>query len=139
MPTFTKLEPRHLLPYVQMKTSRSGGSGGQHVNKVETKVTLIFPLATAGMFTGEERARIMGRLASRVQADGTIQVSSQESRSQLENRELALVKLAKLLDAAREPVKPRRPTKPTRSAIAARLDAKRKQALRKINRRKNWD
>jgi len=139
MRQLNKLTPQDLLRFIRLKTSRSGGSGGQHVNKVESKVTLSFDVATADMFSDAEKARIKNRLRNRLQADGAIQVSSEETRSQLENREIALRKLAELLDAARRPVKPRKATKPTKAAVEARLDAKRKRALRKINRRKDWE
>lgn len=139
MRQLNKLNPQDLLRFIRLKTSRSGGSGGQHINKVESKVTLSFDVATADMFSDAEKARIKNRLRNRLQADGAVQVSSEETRSQLENREIALRKLAELLDAARRPVKPRKATKPTKAAVEARLDAKRKRALRKINRRKDWE
>src|SRR3546814_4744936 len=127
-----------LLPFVQFQTSRSGGAGGQHVNKVETKVALLFDIAAATVFSEEEKARIRKRLANRLQADGLVQISSQETRSQLRNKDLALQKLVELLSNALKTEKPRKPTKPSKSSVQMRLDAKRQQALRKINRRKDW-
>lgn len=127
-----------LLPFVQFQTSRSGGAGGQHVNKVETKVTLLFDISAATIFSEEEKARIRQRLSARLDADGRLQVVSQETRSQLRNKELALGKLVDLLSAALKTTKPRRATKPSKAAVQKRLDAKRQQALRKINRRKDW-
>jgi len=128
-----------LEPYVQYKTARSGGSGGQHVNKVETKVVLLFDVDAAAVFTPAERERIKLRLAARMQADGRIQVQSQESRSQLKNKEIALGRLADLLAQALQVDKPRKKTKPSRAAVNARLEAKRRRSLRKIERRKRWD
>lgn len=127
-----------LLPFVQFQTSRSGGAGGQHVNKVETKVTLLFDIAAAAVFSEEEKVRIRKRLANRLLADGLVQVSSQETRSQLRNKDLALQKLVELLSNALRIEKPRKATKPSKAAVQKRLDAKRQQALRKINRRKDW-
>lgn len=128
-----------LLPFAQFQTSRSGGAGGQHVNKVETKVTLLFDIAAATLFSEEEKARIRKRLSNRLQSDGLLQISSQETRSQLRNKELVVQKLVGLLSNALKAEKPRKATKPTKAAVQKRLDAKRQQALRKINRRKDWD
>lgn len=133
-----QIDPDSLLPHVQFQTSRSSGSGGQHVNKVETKVTALFDLSGAELFTEEEKALIRRRLGNRLQADGRIQVSSQQSRSQLQNKVIALGKLAMLLSQALKTNKPRKATKPTKAAVQKRLDSKRQQALRKINRRKDW-
>ncbi|SEK35486.1 alternative ribosome rescue aminoacyl-tRNA hydrolase ArfB [Parapedobacter koreensis] len=127
-----------LLPFVQFQTSRSGGSGGQHVNKVETKVTLLFDIDAAPFFSTAEKVRIRKRLISRLQSDGLLQVTSQESRSQLQNKEIALQKLAVLLANAIKVEKPRKATKPSKASVEKRLDTKRQQALRKINRKKDW-
>lgn len=125
-----------LLPFIRYKTSRSGGSGGQNVNKVATKVELLFDLEAADIFTEGEKARIGKKLSSRFQADGFLQVVSQESRSQLGNKEIALRKLGELLTDALKVAKKRKKTKPGKAAIQARLDTKRKQALKKINRKR---
>lgn len=125
-----------LTPFIQYKTSRSSGSGGQNVNKVETKVTILFDVNSANTFTDEELIRIKSKLASRIQADGLIQIHSQDTRSQLKNKEIALDKLKELLKDALKIEKPRKKTKPSKAADKARLDAKRRQALRKIARRK---
>jgi len=127
------------MPYIRFRTSRSGGSGGQHVNKVDTRVTLSFDVDAAGIFSDEEKARIKTRLQNRLQADGAVQVNSQEARSQLENKEIALKKLVTLLRLALQPIKPRKATKPSKASVRARLETKRKRALRKIDRRKDWE
>ena len=127
-----------LLPFVQFQTSRSGGAGGQHVNKVETKVTLLFDVAAATCLSADEKDRIYHRLAARMQADGRVQVISQETRSQLQNKQIAIQKLVDLLSAALKTEKPRKATKPSKAAVQKRLDAKRRQALRKINRKGDW-
>lgn len=128
-----------LEPYIQYKTSRSGGSGGQHVNKVETKVSLLFDVDAAAVFTPEQREQIKSRLASRIGADGRIQVQSQDSRSQTKNKEIALERLTEILAQALRTDKPRKKTKPSRASVTARLEGKRRQALRNIQRRKDWD
>ncbi len=128
-----------LSPYIHYKTSRSGGSGGQHVNKVATKVELLLDLDAVPVFSEEEKQRIRQRLQARFQSEGLLQVISQQSRSQLANKEQAQVKLLELLTKSLQVQKKRKPTKPGRAAKEARLEIKRRQALRKINRRKDWD
>ncbi|HWL00604.1 MAG TPA: alternative ribosome rescue aminoacyl-tRNA hydrolase ArfB [Parapedobacter sp.] len=133
-----RIDPDLLLPFVQFQTSRSGGAGGQHVNKVETKVTLLFDIAAATLFSEAEKARLRKQLSNRLQSEGLLQISSQETRSQLRNKEVALQKLAELLSDALKTEKPRKATKPSKAAVQKRLDAKRQQSLRKINRKKDW-
>ncbi len=134
----TRIDPDSLLPFVQFQTSRSGGAGGQHVNKVETKVTALFDIDAAPFFSVEEKARIRKRLSNRLQADGLLQITSQQTRSQLKNKEIVLHKLIALLSDALKMEKPRKATKPSKAAVQKRLDAKRQRALRKIHRRKDW-
>jgi len=133
-----RIDPDLLLPFVQFQTSRSGGAGGQHVNKVETKVTLLFDIAAATLFSEEEKVRLRKQLSNRLQSEGLLQISSQETRSQLRNKEFALRKLVELLSDALKTEKPRKATKPSKAAVQKRLDAKRQQSLRKINRKKDW-
>ena len=128
-----------LTPYIHYKTSRSGGSGGQHVNKVATKVELLLDLDAVPFLSDEEKARIRQRLQARFQSDGLLQVISQQSRSQIANKEDAQIKLLELLTRALQVPKKRKPTRPGKAAKEARLEMKRQQALRKISRRKDWD
>ena len=138
MTRIERIDADLLSPFVQFHTSRSGGAGGQHVNKVETKVTVLFDISAATFLSAEDKNRVKKRLFNRLQADGLLQVTSQATRSQLRNRELALQKLVELLSNALATEKPRKATKPSKAAVQKRLDAKRQQALRKINRRKDW-
>lgn len=132
------LEGDALLPFVSFQTARSSGSGGQHVNKVETKVTLLFDLEAVAFLSAAEKDRIRRKLAGRLQADGYVQVVCQETRSQLQNKALAVQKLVELLTGALKTEKTRKATKPSKAAVQKRIDAKRRQALRKINRKKDW-
>lgn len=120
---------------VIFKTSRSSGAGGQHVNKVETKVTLLWNVRDTQLFLPEQKTLIESRLANRIQADGYLQLSSSESRSQITNKEKALQKLVDLIEMTLQPVKKRIPTKVSRTKILKRMDRKKRASAKKADRR----
>jgi ribosome-associated protein len=129
---FTKEE---LQRDVQYKTSRSGGKGGQNVNKVSSKVELLFSVTNSMLFTDEEKALLMSKLQSRLNKDGLLQVVCEEERSQYLNKEKAIEKLQTILTKALHQPKKRKASKPSKASVAARLDEKRRASLKKINRR----
>src|SRR5207248_1948898 len=132
------IDARRSIPAweIQAGFSRSGGPGGQHVNKTESKVELRWwPASTAMRLTPEERARLVDRLEARLTTDGALVVVSSEERSQLRNREIAEGKLVALVRAALEPPRIRRKTRPSRASKVRRLDAKRRTGEKKRQRR----
>lgn len=125
-----------ILPEMIFTTSRSGGPGGQHVNKVESKVTLRWDVARSTRLTESEKATLMERLRARLTAEGVLLLSVQESRSQSENKEGALRKLHDLLVEALRKRKARKPTKATASSRKKRLESKKARSEKKKWRQK---
>ena len=114
--------------------SRSGGPGGQHVNKTSSRVTVKFIIAESPSLAPEDRATLLTRLGRRVAADGSVRVVAQDSRSQHANRRTALSRLEALLAEALRPVPPRVATRIPRAAKAGRREAKRRRGAIKQRR-----
>ncbi|MGZ3756064.1 MAG: alternative ribosome rescue aminoacyl-tRNA hydrolase ArfB [Mucilaginibacter sp.] len=133
---FTKTDLQKELTY---KTSRSGGKGGQNVNKVSSKVELLFSVNNSQLFTEEEKELLNTKLQSRFNKDGLVQVICDEERSQYLNKEKAVERLIGLLTKALHQPKKRKTSKPSKAAKAARVNAKRIQGEKKESRKKAFD
>jgi len=130
---FSKADLQKEITY---KTSRSGGKGGQNVNKVSSKVELLFSINNSALFSDDEKALLSEKLQSRFNKDGFVQVICDEERSQYLNKEKGLERLILLLTGALKKPKIRKATKVSKAAKAARLESKRLNAVKKESRRK---
>ena len=131
--------PENLIKEFGFRTSRSGGKGGQNVNKVSSKVELYWIVSTSEVFNDEEKKLIIHKLQNRINKEGFLQIVSEEDRSQLRNKETSIKRLFSLLLNSLKTEKPRKDTKPNKAAIAKRLDNKKQAAIKKINRKVSWD
>ena len=121
---------------LRFEFSRSSGPGGQNVNKVETKVRLLFDLRSSRSLTSEQRAQIAERLATRITKEGTLYVSSQRHRSREANRKATVDRFVELLADALAEDEPRVKTRVPRAQRKKRLESKRRRSRKKASRTK---
>lgn len=121
---------------IKFKTARSGGKGGQNVNKVETMVEGYWHISTSARVTDEEKALLQEKLSNKINSDGFLLVKSQTDRTQLGNKQQVIKKMGLLVNKALVKPRARKATKPSKAVKEKRLEAKKLTAEIKTNRKK---
>ena len=127
---------KELKQEISFSVSRSGGPGGQNVNKVNSKVTIKFDVTNSQVLTVEEKEVLLKKLSTKLTKEGVLVLTSQESRSQLENKEEVLRKFEAMVNRAFEKKKVRKATKPSKSSVQKRIKSKKQHSEKKEWRRK---
>jgi ribosome-associated protein len=121
---------------IQLQTTRSGGKGGQNVNKVETAVIAYFNISASQILSEEQKRIVLEKLSNRISSEGSLIVKSQNFRTQLENKEDAIKKVNELITSALKKKKPRIATKPSKQSKEKRLESKKRSSQIKEGRKK---
>lgn len=130
------MKDRNFEKEFKFRASRSSGSGGQHVNKVSTRVELLFDVLNTKLLSEKERALVIKNLAAIISQEGILQIASQGTRSQLRNKEQAIKKFYKKMEKALKVIPPRKKPKKKKSLVEKRLKEKRHKAEKKATRQK---
>ncbi|GGF69379.1 alternative ribosome rescue aminoacyl-tRNA hydrolase ArfB [Wenyingzhuangia marina] len=130
------MNKEEIIKELNFKATRSSGAGGQHVNKVSSKVELTFDLSNSNALSDKEKELLIEKLSSRLTKENILILFCDESRSQHKNKDLIIKKFLELLSQNLVRPKKRRPTKPSISAIQKRIDSKQRNAEKKSLRKK---
>lgn len=130
------MDKQGIIQELQFKAVRSSGAGGQHVNKVATKIELSFDVANSAALSAQEKSRILVKLSNKINKEQILLLQCAETRSQHKNKLLAIQRFLETIENVLRRPKKRRQTKPSKSAIEKRLKHKKMAALKKRNRGK---
>lgn len=130
------MDKAQILRELQFKAIRSSGAGGQHVNKVSSKIELAFNLDDSYAISEEEKKHLHSKLSNRLTKENMLILHCDESRSQHKNKELVIKRFLDLIENALVMPKKRKATKPSKASVEKRLQSKKKAAQKKANRSK---
>ena len=130
------LHKENLIKELHFKAVRSSGAGGQHVNKVSSKIELTFDVLNSQNLSSRQKETLQEKLANRINKEGVLLLFCDESRSQHKNKELAIKRFIEIISDALKRQKVRRATKPSRSSVLKKAVNKKKNAAKKSLRKK---
>ena len=130
------MEKENIVKELKFKAIRSSGAGGQHVNKVSSKIELTFDLGNSEALNDDEKTLLKSKLSSKLTSENILILTVEETRSQHKNKELAIKKFVSLMEINLKKPKKRTPTKPSKSVIKKRTETKLKKSVKKALRRK---
>ncbi|KRP25745.1 MAG: peptide chain release factor 1 [Cryomorphaceae bacterium BACL22 MAG-120619-bin32] len=130
------MEKENIVKELKFKAIRSSGAGGQHVNKVSSKIELTFDLENSEALNDDEKTLLKSKLSSKLTTENILMLTVEETRSQHKNKELAIKKFVSLIETNLKKTKKRTPTKPSKAVIKKRLETKEKTSVKKALRKK---